>query len=105
MKNSNEIIKSLYKQAELFRSEVKRKNWPIAKAIYETCRTVAVFVAIDQEKMVDLFGDGQQAGLFSQANVQKCYYEVAVKRQSEDKVQKQLAEMIERHQIPIKMEK
>lgn len=87
MLTAAEIERDLFDQPERFKTCMRAKNYSGAKHTYDTARDVALFVQLEKEKLLELFGDRQQdppvEGLFRETDVQKAYYEVAVKRQQE----------------------
>lgn len=88
MLSNKEIEQDIFGLAEQFKSCMGRKDYAKAKDCYDTARTVALFVRLDEGKLLELFGSRQQAppveGLFPEWAVQKAYYECAVKRKQEE---------------------
>lgn len=88
MLTAAEIERKLFGQAECFETCMRAKDYPRAKQTYDIARDVALFVGLEEEKRLQLFGTRQQdppiEGMFKEDDVQKAYYEVAVKRQQEE---------------------
>lgn len=87
MLTTAEIERDLFDLPEQFKICMKSKDYPKAKHIYDTAVTVALFVRMDQEQQVKLFGSRQQdppvEGMFRETDVQKAYFEVSVRRQQD----------------------
>ena len=64
---------------------VRKKNWLGAKADYDNARTVAVYMKIPEENMVELFGDLENGidGLFPYDLVQETFFQTVVKNSLE----------------------
>lgn len=81
MLDSAALIEKLYELPQIFNVSMMNKDYPSAKRCYDTARTVALFMNLDEERMRELFGErGErgaiiQAGLFSEEKVQKAYLE------------------------------
>ena len=81
MLKEKEIWDKLYNLPVMFRWHMSRKEYPRAKAGYDTARTVSVFLEIDEHGMQELFGErGERGaiisqGLFPEEQVQKAYLE------------------------------
>lgn len=88
MLTEQEVIKKLHIQAEEFRQAVRHKNYMRAKALYNSARTVAVFMKLGGEEMSELFGqygglpDDEEApqGLFPRDEVSRVDLECCIKR-------------------------
>lgn len=75
-----EVRDKLYIYADTFKSCVSNKNWFKAKYIYESARDIAVFMELDRETMIELFGDRPDRetivkGAFEERLVQKVFLE------------------------------
>lgn len=81
MHDTEEIRKALFKLAENFTTYYQRKEYRTAKNCYDTALTVAMFVGLNQEDMLKLFGDRDtgRAGMFSENVVQRVFYFTSVK--------------------------
>lgn len=81
MLSEKEIHQKLQEKADVFRQHVKYKQWPQAKACYDTAVTVAVFLCFEEKQMHELFGErGERGeilseGMFPENLVQKAYWE------------------------------
>lgn len=77
----NKELKKLQKQAERFALLVKKKKYAAAKQIYDEARDTAVDSCLPESDMNQLFGNREKGieGMFPERNVQKVFYEVAVK--------------------------
>lgn len=73
-------------RAEKFRQLVKKKNFKMAKQIYDRTVSEAVRNGLEEKYMVELFGQRGNRGViikvgeFPEEMVQKCYYEIGVKK-------------------------
>lgn len=82
------ISDKLNYQAGYFAELMRNKEYPAAKACYDTVLTVVTFMNLPDSVQIELFGnrayaeDGDQIteGLFREELVQKAYLECAVKR-------------------------
>lgn len=85
MLDNRSLIDKLYELPQMFCFYMEHKNYPMAKHCYDTARTVAVFMEIDESRKAELFGErGErgaviQQGLFPEEKVQRAYFECAVK--------------------------
>ncbi|MDE6661989.1 MAG: hypothetical protein K2K46_01475 [Lachnospiraceae bacterium] len=81
MLKEKELLDKLYDLPERFRVHMGNKDYPRAKSCYDTARTIAVFMELDEERQKELFGvRGERGvilrtGLFPEASVQKAYRE------------------------------
>ncbi|MCM1387833.1 MAG: hypothetical protein NC231_10925 [Bacillus sp. (in: Bacteria)] len=81
MLNSDEVLMKIYELPQVFNRSMANKDYPQAKCCYDTARTVALFMELDEEQMKGLFGErGERGaiirtGLFSEEKVQKAYLE------------------------------
>lgn len=81
MLDNNQIIPKLHDLSELFKTHIKNKQFPEAKYCYDEAVTVAVFMELDEEEKIMLFGErGERGvliaeGLFPEKEVQKAYIE------------------------------
>lgn len=84
-----QIEKDLFGMPEQFKEHMRRKEYAQAKYCYDTARTVALFVHLEQDKLLELFGSRQTdppaEGLFPELQVQKAYEECAVRRRREER--------------------
>lgn len=76
MLNSEEIIKKLYLEAERFEDMIRKKKYAQASHCVQACRTVAVFIDLDERTLMNLFGGrayGHEEieGLFNEKDVLK----------------------------------
>lgn len=80
-----DVRKELTKTANHFMQCVRKKNWLGAKADYDNARTVAVYMKIPEENMVELFGDLENGidGLFPYDLVQETFFQTVVKNSLE----------------------
>lgn len=85
---TNEIERDLYDLAEQFRMHIRNKEYAQAKHCYDTALTVSMFIRMDPEKCLELFGSRQQEppveGLFREQDVQKAVYECSIRRKREE---------------------
>lgn len=85
MLDNKALLDKLYELPQMFHFYMEHKDYPRAKHCYDTARTVAVFMEIDESRKAELFGErGErgaiiQQGLFPEEKVQKAYVE-CVKR-------------------------
>lgn len=88
MLDNQALMDKLYQLPETFRSSMKQKDYPGAKCCYETARTVALFLEIDEDGRTELFGErGERGviikqGLFPEEQVQKAYLECIKKNET-----------------------
>ncbi len=81
MLDSVALLEKLYELPQMFNVSMTNKDYPSAKRCYDTARTVALFMNLDEKQMRELFGErGErgviiQAGLFPEEKVQKAYLE------------------------------
>ncbi len=81
MLDSTAIMEKLYELPQVFQLSMSDKDYPRAKHCYDTARTVAVFLGLDEEHMNELFGEREEhgvvtrQGLFPEESVQKAYRE------------------------------
>ena len=71
------VIKKMKDYANQFGAAVRHKDYVRGKWLYDTVRTVAVFLELDENRMTAIMGE------FEDELVQKCYLEVAVKRKND----------------------
>ena len=88
--DGNYYLDKLMKMPEEFNILYQEKRYSQAKRVYDTAIQVANFLEVSEETKNQLFGSKQDEnniiiGLFSEYKVQKCYYEVSVKRQASGK--------------------
>lgn len=57
MLNEIQVRQKLYESAELFRHHYARKEWAKAKLAYFRAQTVALFVELSEQEMMELFGN------------------------------------------------
>ena len=83
MLTQQEILRKLDDLAEQFDIYFKNKQYGRAKSLYDTARNVAVFVQLQEDDMIKLFGrqdpEDPEEGKFKLAEVQKCYFEESVR--------------------------
>lgn len=88
MLTPEQIERGIYDLAEQFQGHMRRKEYAQAKHCYEKALTVALFVRLDPEKQLELFGTRKQdppaEGLFGETDVQKAVYECSIRRQKEE---------------------
>lgn len=80
MLNVEEIRQKLFELPDLFVVHYRNKEYAQAKGCYETARTVALFVRLDEKEMDELFGSRQSEskqveGMFNEELVQRAYLE------------------------------
>ena len=80
-------LDKLMKMPAEFNILYQEKRYAQAKRVYDTAVQVALFLEVPEETKIQLFGSKQDEnnivnGLFNEYMVQKCYYEVSVKRQA-----------------------
>lgn len=85
MLTGENLLHKFYDYALLFQNYIASQKWHQAKYCYDTARNVAVFLELEQKQMEELFGSRQDeeniiTGRFREEDVQKVYYECAVKR-------------------------
>lgn len=81
--NERQIMNKLYESAERFTQQCRNRNWAAAKYTYFRARTVAVFLELPEENMIELFGNRAykddreelKDGLFPEAMVEKASWE------------------------------
>lgn len=86
MLTAKEIKDKLFRSAEEFNYHIRERHWSQAKRVYDTAVNVAVFVCLDEEDKIKLFGSRAYndttpptSGLFAESKVQRAYYECSVK--------------------------
>lgn len=88
MLSAAEIERDIFDLAEQFRGHMRRKEYAQAKYCYERALTVSLFVQLEPEKCLELFGSRQQdppvEGLFKERDVEKVRYECCVRRKKEE---------------------
>ena len=81
MLKEKELLDKLYELPERFKAYMDNKDYPRAKHCYDTAVTAAVFMEIDEERSLELFGERGECGvilrpgLFPEESVQKAYLE------------------------------
>lgn len=82
MLNSEREIKMKIRELpERFKQHIRRKEYTLAKACYDTAVTAAVFLELDENEKTELFGErGErgvilQKGLFNEESVLKAMWE------------------------------
>ena len=79
MKTEKQILNDLMEMPEHFKIHMRTKDYARAKHVYDTAVNVAVFIKLEEDKMVELFGDRAAEppviGLFREEEVQKAYRE------------------------------
>lgn len=81
LKSEREIKMKLRELAERFSHHMRRKEYALAKACYDTAVTAAVFLELDEDFRLELFGErGERGvilrrGLFSEESVLKAMWE------------------------------
>lgn len=80
MRSSEDIRQALFDLPELFLVHFRKKEYAQAKDCYDTARTVALFVKLEEKDMDKLFGNRQDEsnpveGAFNEDLVQKAYLE------------------------------
>ncbi len=86
MKTEYEIRQSLRQLPEEFKAYLRNKDYARAKWCYDTARTVALFVRLDEREMLELFGDRELEieGRFREESVQKVYLECIKRNQTSE---------------------
>ena len=79
MKTIREVEKDIMEKPEHFRVYMGSKEYAKAKNVYETTRTVALFIKLEEAKLIELFGDRAAdppvEGMFKEEAVQKAFRE------------------------------
>lgn len=83
MLNEKQAKNKLYECAERFGQLCRNKDWPAAKFTYFRAKTVAVFMELQEEDMIELFGNRAykadheelKDGLFPEAMVERASWE------------------------------
>lgn len=83
MLNERQVKNKLYEFAERFTQLCRNKEWAAAKFTYFRAQTVAVFLELPEEDMIELFGNRAykndreelKDGLFPEAMVEKASWE------------------------------
>lgn len=83
MLNERQTRNKLHESAERFTQLCRNRNWAAAKYTYFRARTVAVFLELPEEDMIELFGNRAykddreelQDGLFPESMVEKASLE------------------------------
>jgi len=86
LKTEYEIRQALRQLPEEFKLYYKNKDYGRAKRCYDTARTVALFIELDETEMAELFGDRELEieGRFKEVYVQKAYLECIKAHQSSE---------------------
>ena len=71
------VIEKMKDYANQFGAAVRHKDYVRGKWLYDTVRTVAVFLELDETHMDEIMGE------FEENLVQKCYLEVAIKQKND----------------------
>lgn len=70
MLNEKQIEKKLYDQVDMFMHYIRRKDYLEAALCVDDAKRIALFIELEEDKMVELFGDRkseqQIEGLFSE---------------------------------------
>lgn len=91
MLSSEALLEKLYELPRMFALNMSDKDYPRAKHCYDTARTVALFLNLDEEHMKELFGERGECGvsirtgLFPEEKVQKAYFECVRKDMTHEK--------------------
>lgn len=93
MLDNKAILDKLYSLPLLFKAYMERKDYAHAKNCYDTARTVAVFIDLDEQGIKELFGKrGERGeiitqGLFSEECVQLAYWKCIQRNETHEKRQ------------------
>ncbi len=85
MLEGKELMDELYRYAERFEEFMENKQYSQAKGCYDSVRTTLIVLKADEAMKREFFGErGERGvilkeGLFREKQVQKAYYEAAVK--------------------------
>ena len=75
MLSENEILKKLYEQPKIFYEHMAKKEYAQASYCAQTARAIAVFIELNEEQLIELFGTRQYdepiEGLFREESVMK----------------------------------
>ena len=82
-----QALEKLFSLPERFVDLFRRKEYAQALYLYNTARTVALFLEVSEDKKKNLFGSRQQdpavEGMFPEQMVLKCIEEVEIRRKDE----------------------
>lgn len=86
MKTEYQIRQALRQLPAEFMVYYKNKDYARAKHCYDTARTVALFIELEEKEMTELFGDRELEieGSFREDYVQKAYWECIKAHQSSE---------------------
>lgn len=88
MLTGQEIEQKIFSLADQFKRHMSRKEYAQAKHCYDTAMTVSLFVGLEAEKKLELFGSRQEEpameGIFKEKDVQKAVYECGIRRKAEE---------------------
>lgn len=94
MLKAEDIRKHLYDSAEVFKIHCRQQAWASAKETYDTTSAIAVFVELEEEDLIKLFGsraytedDPPVQGLFPEELVDKAYRECIKRGQTFERME------------------
>lgn len=90
MLKEKQLMDKLYELPVNFKFYMEKKDYPRAKSCYDTARTIALFLELDEKQLKELFGErGErgiiiQQGLFPEESVQRAYIECIRRNQTNE---------------------
>lgn len=89
IQNMKTVKNKLWELSASFHNYVRQKEWGKAKYCYDTARTVALFMELSEQELIELFGsrevpDKPIQGLFPEEYVQRAYLECIRKNQTSE---------------------
>lgn len=86
MHTTREIEQNIFDLAEQFKRHMRKKEYAKAKNCYNTALTVSLFVGLEEDKKLELFGsrDPEIEGMFREKDIQKAVYECDIRRKAEE---------------------
>lgn len=89
IQNMKTVKNKLWELSASFHNYVRQKEWGKAKYCYDTARTVALFMELSEQELIELFGsrevpDKPIQGLFPEEYVQRAYLECIKKNQTSE---------------------
>lgn len=88
IKNIEQVRDRLFELPDIFNNYYWNKEYYKAKSTYDTARTVALFIRLDEDDMLLLFGERDKdkvvKGLFDEELVQNAYWDCIKKNHTNE---------------------